>query len=208
MAWIREVICDTNTPSWLSSIPCNFGDASARNLKGDKWRTMSTIYLPISLVSLWGEGTTHRSSSVAASLQEVLDHTMALVSAVFLACACPMTNDRMLAYRRYITHWVGKLPHIYSNSRKHTNFYKAIHVYNFLCLFGPVWSWWLFPFECLVGQLQCLPHNHKFGTYHFSHNHVSRSIHVVGELEATIGDHLSKLQNSSIGCRAQTALNP
>ena len=124
---------------------------------------MSTIYLPISLVSLGGEGTTHHSSSVAASLQEVLDHTMALVSAVPLACARSMTNDWMLAYQKYITHWVGKLLHIYSNSRKHTSFHMAINVYDFLCLFGPVWSWWSFPFECLIGQLQRLPQNHKFG---------------------------------------------
>ena len=68
MAQIREVIRDTDTPSWLSSVPHNFGDASAGNLKADEWRTLSTVYFPISLVSLWGEGTTHRSPAVAASL--------------------------------------------------------------------------------------------------------------------------------------------
>ena len=112
---------------------------------------------------------------------------MALVSAVSLACARTMTNDRMLAYRNYITRWVGELPRIYSNSRKRTNFHMAIHVYDFLRLFGPVRSWWSFPFERLVGQLQRLPHNHKFGIYHFSYDHVSRSISVVGELETTMG---------------------
>jgi len=187
MARIREVIRDTDTPSWLSSVPRNFGDASAGNLKADEWRTMSTVYLPISLVSLWGEGTSHRSPSVAASLREVLDHTMALVSAVSLACARTMTSNRMLAYQNYITHWVGQLPLIHSNSRKRTNFHMAIHVYDFLRLFGPVRSWWSFPFERLVGQLQRLPHNHKFGIYHFSYDLVSCSISVVGELEATMG---------------------
>ena len=74
MAQIREVIRDTDTPSWLENVPYNFGDASAGNLKADEWRTMCTVYLPISLVSLWGKGTTHRSSSVANSLRQVLDH--------------------------------------------------------------------------------------------------------------------------------------
>jgi hypothetical protein len=166
MAQIRKVIHDTDTPSWLSSVPYNFGDASAGNLKADEWRTLSTVYLPISLVSLWGEGTTHHSPSVAASLRQVLDHTMALVSAVSLACERTMTDTRMLAYRNYITQWVGQLPQIHPNSsRKRTNFHMAIHVYDFLRLFGPVHSWWSFPFERLVGQLQRLPHNHKFGIY-------------------------------------------
>ena len=68
MARIREVIRDTNTPSWLENVPHNFGDVSAGNLKADEWRTMCTVYLLIILVSLWGEGTTHHSSSIANSL--------------------------------------------------------------------------------------------------------------------------------------------
>ena len=89
--------------------------------------------------------------------------------------------------------------YIYSNSRNHMNFHMAIHVYDFLCLFEPVWSWWSFLFECLVGQLQHLPHNHKFGIYHFSYNHVSHSIPMVGKLEATMGASFIKAANSSIG---------
>ena len=120
MARIREVIRDTYTPSWLPSIPYNFGDASAGNLKADEWRTMSTIYLPISLVSVWGEGTTHRSPSIASSLQQVLDHTMTLVSAVSLACGRTMTDARMLAYRNYITQWVGVMVRARSRSFRRT----------------------------------------------------------------------------------------
>jgi hypothetical protein len=165
MARIREVVRDTDTPSWLESVPHNFGDASAGNIKADEWRTMCTVYFPISLVSLWGEGTTHHSPAVANSLRQVLDHTMTLVSAVSLACGRTMTKTRMMAYRDNITQWVGQLPTIHPNSRKRTNFHMAIHVYDFLCLFGPVRSWWSFPFERLVGQLQRLPHDHLFGIY-------------------------------------------
>ena len=68
MARIREVIHDTDTPSWLPSVLHNFGDASAGNLKADEWQTLSTVYFPISLVSVWGEGTTHRSLPIASSL--------------------------------------------------------------------------------------------------------------------------------------------
>ena len=39
----------------------------------------------------------------------------------------------------------------------------VLHIYDFLRLFGPVHSWWCFPFEWLIGQLQWLPTNHRFG---------------------------------------------
>lgn len=83
---IREVIRDTATPSWLNSVPYNFGDAAAGTFKADEWRTMATVYLPIALISMWGEGTTHPSPDIAIYFLWVLDHTMALVCAVLLAC--------------------------------------------------------------------------------------------------------------------------
>ncbi|KAF9523955.1 hypothetical protein CPB83DRAFT_774674, partial [Crepidotus variabilis] len=55
MERIQEVIKDTDTPSWIESVPLNFGEAAAGTLKADEWRTMSTIYLPIALISLWGD---------------------------------------------------------------------------------------------------------------------------------------------------------
>ena len=74
------------TPSWLRSVPRNFGDASTGTLKADEWRTMFTIYLPLALVNLWGDGMSHESLDDASRLRLVLDHTMALVSAITLAC--------------------------------------------------------------------------------------------------------------------------
>ncbi|KJA14083.1 hypothetical protein HYPSUDRAFT_150821, partial [Hypholoma sublateritium FD-334 SS-4] len=46
---VRDVIRDTDTPSWLPSVPYNFGSSSAGNLKADEWRTLTTVYFPISL---------------------------------------------------------------------------------------------------------------------------------------------------------------
>ncbi|KAF8592802.1 hypothetical protein K439DRAFT_1643569 [Ramaria rubella] len=45
MLHIRNVIKDTVILSWINSIPPNFAD---------EWRTLSTIYLPLALISLWG----------------------------------------------------------------------------------------------------------------------------------------------------------
>ncbi|KAG2065456.1 hypothetical protein BDR04DRAFT_1121828 [Suillus decipiens] len=46
----------------------------------------------------------------------------------------------------------------------HTNGHMALHIWDYLQLFGPVWSWWCFPYERLISQLQHLPSNHIFGT--------------------------------------------
>ncbi|KJA13345.1 hypothetical protein HYPSUDRAFT_151691, partial [Hypholoma sublateritium FD-334 SS-4] len=46
---VRDVIRDTDTPSWLPSVPYNFGSTSAGHLKADEWRTLTTVYFPISL---------------------------------------------------------------------------------------------------------------------------------------------------------------
>ena len=102
MQHIRNVIKHMVTPSWINLVPYNFSDAAAGPLKANKWRTMSTIYLPLALVSLWGEGTSHPSADIGVKLCHVLDHTMALVSAVTLACSQTTSQARTTAYRNYI----------------------------------------------------------------------------------------------------------
>jgi nitrate reductase gamma subunit len=163
MQRIKDVIRDTATPSWLGSVPYNFGDAAAGKLKADEWRTMFTLYLPIALVSLWGKGTSHPSTRVATRLKDILDHTMSLVSAIILACMRTTTRDRAEAYRICVATWVQGLKRHYPHIDDRTNNHMAFHIYDFLLLFGPVHSWWCFPFERLIGKLQRLPTNHKYG---------------------------------------------
>ncbi|KDR78692.1 hypothetical protein GALMADRAFT_64597 [Galerina marginata CBS 339.88] len=160
---IQAVIRDMTTPSWLRSVPHNFGYTAAGSLKADEWRTMATVYLPVALVSLWGEGTTHASPRIASSARRALDHTMALVSAISLACMRTMTESRRKSYRRYILSWMEDLTVVHPDAKHSVNGHMAIHIYDFLRFFGPVRSWWCFPFERVIGQLQRLPSNHKFG---------------------------------------------
>ncbi|KJA21998.1 hypothetical protein HYPSUDRAFT_202492 [Hypholoma sublateritium FD-334 SS-4] len=71
---IREVISDMDTSAWLPSVPRNYGLAAAGTLKADEWRTMATVYFPIALISMWGEGSVHRSEEVSKSARLLLDH--------------------------------------------------------------------------------------------------------------------------------------
>ena len=124
---------------------------------------MKTVYLPIALISIWGQGTSHALPAIAESLWKALDQTMALVSAVSLVCLHTMTPDRMTAYRENILTWIANLQVIHPTAEHRINEHMAVHIFDFLKLFGPVHSWWCFPFEHLIGQLQHLPNNHKFG---------------------------------------------
>jgi hypothetical protein len=163
MQCIRDVIKHTITPSWINSVPYNFGDSAAGPLKADEWCTMSTIYLPLALVSLWGAGTSHPSADIGIKLRRVLDHTMAVVSAITLACLRTMSQACATAYRNYIAIYIRELQNLHPEATRCTNQHMAMHIYDFLLLFGPVHSWWCFPFERLIGQLQPITNNHKYG---------------------------------------------
>ena len=65
---IRAVISDSDTPSWLQLVPTDFGDARAGTIKADEWCTLATVYIPLALVSLWGEGSHHQSAEEEAKL--------------------------------------------------------------------------------------------------------------------------------------------
>ncbi|KAF8867824.1 hypothetical protein BD779DRAFT_1615764 [Infundibulicybe gibba] len=68
-----------------------------------------------------------------------------------------------MAYHKYMISYIEDLSDTHPDVTKRTNHHMALHIYNFLLLFGPVHSWWCFPFERLIGILQRLPTNNKFG---------------------------------------------
>lgn len=57
---------------------------------------MTTVYVPIALISLWGDDGTSRPAT--ARFSHILDHTMALVSAVSVACLWTMTEARKFRF--------------------------------------------------------------------------------------------------------------
>ena len=160
---IQKVVQETDIPSWLNALPPNIGEAAVGSLKADEWRTFATIYLPLALVELWGEGSTHASDEIAISLYQVLDHTMKLLSAIHLACLKTVNEYRLNAYRGLISEYIRDLPELHPDISIHPNHHLAHHVYDFLKLFGPVQSWWCFPFENVIGILQRFPSNDRLG---------------------------------------------
>jgi hypothetical protein len=161
---IRAVVRETETPSWLNSVPDAFGAASAGSLKADEWRTLCTVYIPLALISLWGQGLGTTSTDPQPQyFTELLALSMSLICAVRLACLRVMTPVRATAYLKNMVYFLSHLRKLIPHASFRTNDHIAMHIYDFLLLFGPVRSWWCFPFERLIGLLQRLPQNHKFG---------------------------------------------
>jgi hypothetical protein len=132
-------------------------------MKAAEWRVLATVFLPIALVSLWGEGMIHKTPEDASAFRGILDHTMALFSAVTLICYRSTTRRRANEFLRYLTRYIRDLTIIHPHTHHLPNQHMAFHLYDFLLLFGTVRSRWMFPFERLIGHLQRLPQNHMHG---------------------------------------------
>ena len=77
MEAIWEDMSFTQLPSWVGSVPCNWGMTKRGKLSADNWRVIITIHLTITLIWLWGRDNRHK--------KELLDNFMDLVCAVCIA---------------------------------------------------------------------------------------------------------------------------
>lgn len=156
---IRHDIVSTYLPSWLQRPPSNFGSPGHGKLKADQWRTVCTINMVITLTRLW-------SSPSATKLdQRLLENFLHLVSAVELASRCTMSESRVGAYDEHMHTYVRGLREIFNQDLVPNN-HLSLHLYVCLMLFGPVYGWWAFPFERLIGILQSTESNSKPGASH------------------------------------------
>ena len=163
MEFIKLVVRDTSRPSWMSPVPPAFGESKTGTLKADEWRSYSTIFLPIALVLLWGDASAHPNPDTAKYFADNLALTMSLVQAITLTCYRMTSNDRADRLQQHLKTYLTDLRKLYPSEKARTNQHVSLHLPAFLRLYGPVHSWWTYPFERLIGLLQQLPTNNVFG---------------------------------------------
>lgn len=151
------------TPSWVTSVPSNLGAASHGKLKADQWRALGTVHLPLSLIRLWSDADPSNPRSVRC--RQILDVTISLMSAVAIATSSVVSKDTPDAYLKHMLAYLNGIKTLFPEYKLHPNHHMALHLREFLRLFGPVHSWWTFPFERLIGALQRMPHNFKIGVF-------------------------------------------
>jgi hypothetical protein len=153
------------TPSWLTSIPTNLGEPSHGKLKADQWRTLGTVYLPVSLVRLWASPSNDdpQAATPTASRQKLLSLTLSLCSAINIASSRTTSRKKASLYTKYMTEYLEGIRSIMPDYQFRPNHHMALHLSEYLLLYGPVHGWWTFPFERLIGLLQDIPSNFKNG---------------------------------------------
>jgi hypothetical protein len=155
------------TPSWLTSVPTNLGEAKHGKLKADQWRTLGTTYLPISLIRLWYlvQDSTDRRSLQCRKLLEIM---LSLISAVTIASSRTISQEKADLYLHHMQSYLKGLRELFPQYRFLPNQHMALHLAEYLQLYGPVHSWWTFPFERLIGMLQRIPNNFQNGIFFFA----------------------------------------
>jgi hypothetical protein len=151
------------TPTWLTSVPSNLGDSAHGKLKADQWRALGTTHLPLSLTRLWA----FTSSGTPRSLRcrEILDVTISLLSAVTIASSRTISPAGADSYLQHMQAYLAGLKQLFPEYKFHPNHHMALHLHEYLLLFGPVHAWWTFPFERMIGMLQRMQTNSKIGMY-------------------------------------------
>jgi hypothetical protein len=80
----KDVIKEMAVPTWLNSVPYNYGDAAIGVMKANEWCNLSITFIPLAWISMWGEGTSHTSLEEEAQLPNSRSHHLPCVC--YLAC--------------------------------------------------------------------------------------------------------------------------
>ncbi|KIJ24042.1 hypothetical protein M422DRAFT_56566 [Sphaerobolus stellatus SS14] len=140
---IRKAIATMITPSWFPVIPQQFGSAK---------------YMLLLHCRVWG-----KNGDAYSTHFKFLENTMNLVAAVLLAVSYETSELHAVQYTHYMQLYLKGLKELFPNMRFRNTHHIVLHIEELLNLLGPVHSWWMFPFERLIGHLQKMSTNWIIG---------------------------------------------
>ncbi|KAI9062655.1 hypothetical protein FKP32DRAFT_1612426 [Trametes sanguinea] len=152
---IREIRERMELPSWINPVPRGFGTTEHGKLSADQWHTAGTILLPVALIWLWGNDTGRKRLMLANFLD--------LVSAVVLAGMWTITAEHIDLFEAHMLRYLHELKKLYKEFALRPNHHLALHIPDYMRLFGPIPSWRSFVFERFNYMLQRLNTNLTFG---------------------------------------------
>lgn len=163
MTRVRQDIQRMVTPSWMTSVPADLGAGRHGKLKADQWRVLGTTHLPISLIQIWTN--VNHADERSERCAELLDVTLSLLSAIVVASSRVTSPAHSRLYLQHMQAYLEGVRKILPDYEFHPNHHMALHLCEYLMFYGPVHAWWTFPFERLVGMLQRIPTNNRFGEF-------------------------------------------
>ncbi|TFK17549.1 hypothetical protein FA15DRAFT_604854, partial [Coprinopsis marcescibilis] len=144
------------TPSWTSNLPSNLGDVSCGKLKADHWCLLAKMYLLASLIWLWAQMDDNDTDP-----KSLLEVTMLLFLAISIVTGHSTSKSKAQLYLQHYQAYISRVKELYPDYAFHPNHHMAFHLAEYLEMYGPVHSWWTFPFERMIGMLQQIPTNNK-----------------------------------------------
>ena len=153
------------SPEYCQGPPLNLGSPRHGKLKADQWRTCIEFDIPISVMQPWSKETClpEQKPEVMVHYDKPFQCIMHLAVTMCWAtsyrtseCYSEKFEENMVAYLRCLLD-------LYPNIQFRPNHHTVLHIGSFLTQFGPVHSWWMFPFERVIGILQGINTNSKLG---------------------------------------------
>ncbi|OBZ66279.1 hypothetical protein A0H81_13832 [Grifola frondosa] len=142
-------------PSWVTAAPMGFGTTRYGKLSADQWKTVGTINLPVTLIRTWGSEKGRRL--------DMLQNFMEAVEAIEVIGLREINASHIQIAEQSMQRYLKSLIVLYKDAKILPNHHFALHLPEFLRLFGPVHSWRTFAFERFNHLLQSTNTNKNFG---------------------------------------------
>ena len=189
---LRKDIGSIIRPEYRQAPPRDLGNPAHGKLKADQWKTCIEFDIPVSVAQLWSRDTSlSQDREVTARRDKVFQCIMHLAIAVRWGTSYRTSEHHSQMFEENMVAYLRLLLELYPNIQFRPNHHVALHIGPLLTQFGPVHSWWMFPFERVIGILQKVNTNNKMGkftTYNIVLNTTYKpNIYLhTGELEATM----------------------
>lgn len=181
---IQDTIKQIVRPTSQAPPPHNFGSPSHGKLKADQWRTCIDFDLPVALVKLWAMS---KDGEIGEMQRKALRSTFLLSMALRFAVSQRTTHQHREKYTTYMNTYLATVKELRPLDDLHPIHHNAIHLADFLERFGPIHGWWMFPFERLIGVLQRVHTNFRFGEWPRRYLPIAADITALeGQLEGTV----------------------
>ncbi len=159
---IWDDIVATVHPRWHATPPPNLGQVSHGKLKADEWRSCFEFDIPVSLLCI-------KTQQIVSGRQmdeyraKLVHSTFLLATVIHWATSHHMSTKHIEQYTKTMKNYLKTLKDLHPNQHFCPNHVNALLISKYLCLYGPVQGWWMFPFERVISNLQCSSTNNKLG---------------------------------------------
>jgi hypothetical protein len=157
---IQTDIRETIVPSWVTKPRATFGLKSNGRVKAAEWRSIFSIYLPMTFIRLWVlEHTRGSDTDWVLHLKTLL--ILALI--VNLVTSKTLSTASINSYDRAIELYLRLIRTLNEDQHLVVNHHMALHLSEFMRLYGPCRAYWAFPYERMIGKLHKITHNGRIG---------------------------------------------